>query len=341
MSHGSIQIHQRQATCDNINWRDMNISKESFISSCHLQGLTREQCESIWQTMESGQNQKSSLPQILYYLGALIIIVAMGWFATSALKLFGGIGLSFIAAIYAIILVLVGRNLWNKSEFKVPAELLIVAAVCMVPLAVYGLQNGLNLWPIDPESADYHTQIIRNWIYIDISLVLAGMVALYFFPFPFLTVPIFLSVWYICVNVETLMNNTINEINGPSWVTFFFGLILIPISYFLDRTQRKDYAFWGYLIGVCAFWVGLSLLTVDKSEPVQLAFFGVNLFMMALAAILKRNIFLILGSIGVFIYLSHLAYVVFLNYPIIFTLGLSLIGLAIIYLGMICHRRQS
>ena len=231
--------------------------------------------------------------------------------------------------------------MWNKSEFKVPAELLIVAAVCMVPLAVYGLQNGLNLWPTDPESADYHTQIIRNWIYIDISLVLAGMVALYFFPFPFLTVPIFLSVWYICVNVETLMNNTLNEINGPSWVTFFFGLILIPISYFLDRTQRKDYAFWGYLIGVCAFWVGLSLLTVDKSEPVQLAFFGVNLFMMALAAILKRNIFLILGSIGVFIYLSHLAYVVFLNYPIIFTLGLSLIGLAIIYLGMICHRRQS
>ena len=64
------------------------------------------------------------------------------------------------------------------------------AAVAMAPLAIYGAQAEFGLWPEpfgDPGSyGDFYEWMNASWLYMDLGTILAGAVALYFFPFPFI-----------------------------------------------------------------------------------------------------------------------------------------------------------
>ena len=44
------------------------------------------------------------------------------------------------------------------------------------------------------------------------------------------------------------------------WVSLIFGLAMLLASYLADlrNRMRADFAFWGYLFGLLAFWGGLS-----------------------------------------------------------------------------------
>jgi hypothetical protein len=58
---------------------------------------------------------------------------------------------------------------------------------------------------------------------------------------------------------------------------------------------------------------------------------------MALSLLLKRRLFMIFGSLGIFGYISYLAFRVFEN-SLLFPLALSALGIAIIYLGVVYQR---
>jgi hypothetical protein len=46
------------------------------------------------------------------------------------------------------------------------------------------------------------------------------------------------------------------------WVSMIFGLVILLVAYLADLRNRvrQDFAFWGHLFGVVAFWGGLSLM---------------------------------------------------------------------------------
>jgi hypothetical protein len=156
-------------------------------------GFTRDQSALLWSKLEStpGDDSRFEPAHVGYFFGALLVIGAMGWFITDGWDRFAGWQLAAIALIYASLFVVAGSGVWRKSMYRLPGGLLISMAVCMTPLAVYGAERQLHLWPqLDPRSyTHFHPLINASWVGMEVGTVLAALVALRYFKFPFLTAP--------------------------------------------------------------------------------------------------------------------------------------------------------
>ncbi|MNJ23031.1 hypothetical protein D3C77_174090 [compost metagenome] len=115
-------------------------------------------------------------------------------------------------------------------------------------------------------------------------------------------------------------------------VSLWFGLALLLVFLVIDGRTRQDYAFWGYMAGLLAFWLGLSLMESD-SELNKALYCLINLGLMGLAVLLRRPMFMVFGAMGVAAYLGYLSYEVFAE-SLLFPVVLTLIGLGVIGLGM-------
>lgn len=321
----------------------MEVSKEDFRRAAAGAGVSPEQVEALWRALESrrGDRPKFDLAHVAYYFGALIVIGAMGWFMNLAWERFGGGGIFLISAAYAVCFVLAGRTLWYRENLKVPGGLLFTMAVCMTPLAIYGLERLTGIWPQGDPGVyrDYHIWVKGSWFLMEVGTILAGLVALRFIRFPFLTAPIAFSLWYMSMDLTPLLfGRTDFTWQERLWVSLWFGLAMLLVSYFVDRRTQQDYAFWGYLFGMLAFWGGLSLME-SGSEFRRFLYALINVGLMFLSVLLDRRVFIVFGALGVFGYLGHLAYRVFEN-SLLFPFALSALGIVIIYLGIQYQRHR-
>jgi len=314
----------------------MKISKEQLLSSAAKLNLPIDQIEALWSDLEHQEQENTSpFSKFLFYFGGMIAIAALTWFMTLGWDIFGGGGLFLISLVYALLFLLVGHWLWKNKELRIPAGLLVTMAVCMVPLAIYGLQDYFKLWP-DTESMhypDFYTWVKGRWVWMELGTILAGVIALRFFPFPFLTAPIFFSVWYLTMDIVPFLFGEEASSDVKGWVSLLLGLLMLGIGYLLDRKEKRDYAFWSYFFGTLSFWGGLSYLVWDRGEAVLLLYLAINLALMLLSIVLQRRILMVFGAIGVFAYLGHLVHDLFQD-SIWFPFILSFIGLAIVALGI-------
>jgi len=124
-------------------------------------------------------------------------------------------------------------------------------------------------------------------------------------------------------------------------VSVMFGLAMLLASYLVDLRGKvgEDFAFWGYLFGLMAFWGGLSIMD-SGSELSKFAYASINLALIGLSVLLRQRSFIVFGSMGVMGYIGHLAYRVFEN-SLMFPFVLTLIGLLVIYLGVLYQRHHA
>lgn len=174
---------------------------------------------------------------------------------------------------------------------------------------------------------------------MELATIAAGVVALAFVRFPFLTAPVAFSLWYMSMDLTPLWFGKAEFTwDERLWVSLLFGLIMLFATYLVDRRTREDFAFWGYLFGLAAFWGGLSLMN-SRSELGRATYCLVNLGLMALSVLLERRVFMVFGALGVSGYLGHLAYRVFRG-SLLFPLVLTMIGVGVIFLGVQYQRRR-
>lgn len=315
----------------------MNISQEKFFLIGTALKIPKEKLEVFWKDLETSES--TPFARYLFYFGALIIISAMTWFMNLGWEIFGGGGIFLIASTYALIFTLIGRFLWDKNGLKIPSGLFMTIAVCMVPLAVYGLETYFDLWPKSDQNRyhDFYYSINGKWVFMELATILAGLTALYFFPFPFLTVPILVSAWFLTMDIVPYFLGEDVAWKQKYWISVCFGILLMALGFYLDRRKKEDYAFWSYLFGVISFFGGVGCLVWDKGEGVLFLYFVINLIMMCFSILLRRNILMIFGALGVFGYFAHLAYKVFED-SILFPFVLSFVGLLIIYLGILYQK---
>ncbi len=116
---------------------------------------------------------------------------------------------------------------------------------------------------------------------------------------------------------------------------------MVLLAFWVDIRSRhdQDYAFWLYLFGVLAFWGGLSLMYSD-SELGKFLYCCINLLMIASGAVLSRRVWVVFGGLGCAGYLGYLAYHVFQD-SLLFPFVLTLIGLGVIYLGILWQRHEA
>lgn len=324
---------------------DMNVLKDDFYWAVSQGIISQDQADQLWQAFSErmGDRPRFSVANVAYYFGALIVISAMGWFMSLAWEEFGGSGMFIIACLYALFFGLAGKTLWGSQGLRVPGGLLYTISVCMTPLAIYGLQRWTGFWHpgISGSYPDFHVWIRGSWFLMELGTILAGVVALQFVRFPFLTAPIAFSLWSMSMDLTPLLfGHDQFTWNQRLLVSMWFGIGCLIVAYWVDLKSRRDadFAFWLYLAGLLSFWFGITLMD-GGTELQRFLYCLINLGLIGLSLLLRRRIFVVFGGLGVFSYLSYLAYQVFAD-SLFFPFALSAIGVAVIYLGVLYQRHQ-
>ncbi len=283
------------------------------------------------------------LVHLLWYAGALIVIGAMGLFSTLAFDQMGGKALATTALVYAILFALAGHHLWRGRHLRTPGGLLVAVAVAMMPLAVYGVQDAMEWWGPGGDPGRYNGFFVwvkSSWLPMEIVTILAGIVALRFYPFAFIAAIVAVALWFISMDLTPWLIDGPLTWSGRRKVSMIFGLVVLAAAWVIDvkRSQKEDAAFWLHLCGLAAFWGGLTL-SESSSEIGKAIYCLINVALVFLSVFLMRRAYALFGAIGVAIYLGHLANEVFRN-SLLFPFALSLIGILVIAAGLVLYRHR-
>ncbi len=321
------------------------ISRDDLQRAASEAALPAEQIELLWQALlrRPVQRPRPDLPHVAYYFGALLVIGAMTVFMGLAWATFGDASVLLIALGYALAFVLLGRRLWRQPDLRVPGGLLITAAVCTTPLAIYSLCRLIGLWPHGDPGAyrDYYVWVHGSWLALEIGTILAGLIALWFFRFPFLVMPIAFSLWFLSMDLTAILFGEHNF----GWadrlhVSLAVGLAIVAAAWVVDcRAGRAaDFAFWLYLFGLLSLTAGLWSLW-QWGEAGRALFAAANVVLLLLAVLLARPLFLVFGALGLSSYLGYLSerFTNVWAFPFV----LTALGVALILLGIQYQRRRA
>jgi uncharacterized membrane protein YhdT len=277
---------------------------------------------------------------VSYYLGALLIIGAMGWFVTNAWDRLSGSTITAIAVAYGILFGVIGLRLFQRASTRIPGGLLTTVAVCMTPLAVYGIERLVGWWPAnDPGSyTRFHPFINASWVLMELATIVVSAVALRFVRFPFITAPAAYALWYLSMDATALFFGAHWTFRQECRISIVFGVVMLITAYLMEDKSELDFPFWFYLFGLLTFTGGLTLLG-GGSQLGKAIYCLIHLAMIVLAIILQRRAFLIFGAIGVFTYLMGEAQGYFRN-SLGFTFSLTLIGILFIAAGIAYKRNE-
>lgn len=321
----------------------MRVVRKDFSWAVSEGIISEGQAEDLWRVLKrrSKDRPRFDLPHVAYYFGALVVISAMTWFMTLGWERFGGGGILAISLSYALGFTVAGVLLWRDKGLRVPGGLLVTAAVCMAPLAVYGFEMMTGVWlqGAPGEYEDFYDYIKGGWFPMEVGTVVAGLVALWFFRFPFLTAPVAFALWFMSMDLTPLIyGRSYYEAQGYQMVSLVFGLVVLVGAYLVDRRTEEDYGFWGYLFGMFAFWGGLTMF--EGGSELDWSIYGlINAGLILLSVLLQRRVFVVFGAAGVFGYVGHLAWEIFED-SLLFPFALSTAGLAIIALGILYAKNR-
>jgi hypothetical protein len=312
--------------------------------------LQKEQSLALWNFLVEREHETPGFKpaHVLYYLGGMIAIGAMTLFMTLGWERFGGLGLLLISAGYGALAIALTEFLLGRKHLALPAGITAALAVVLVPLAVYGAQHLLGLWPADGSTQwayrDYHTRIDWRWLIMEFATLAAGTIALWRYRLAFLVLPVAVTLWYMSMDLTPFLfggDPTQFFSDRGKWVSTGFGLAMVLIAFWVDMRSRKsrDFAYWLYVFGVLTFWGGLSSMD-SNSEVGKFIYCCINLLLITIGAALSRRVFAVFGGIGVAIYLGHLSYTVFKD-SMLFPVALTAIGLSVVAAGVYWQRHEA
>lgn len=289
--------------------------------------------------MQDARRGESKMSRFLYYFGSLIVIGAMGWFMNSTWDAFGGAGLFGIAVLYAALFVITASRIRDKATTL--CGLLIVMAVCMTPLGVYGLQKWSHLWLFNEPGSyrNFYVYVRSGWFAMEVTTIAAALLSLRYARIPFAMAPVAFTLWYMSMDVTPIFYGPDYTWMARRLMSLGFGLAMLIGAFLIDRRREIDWAKWLYIFGALTFWAGLSALLSD-SELNKLFYCLINVFMMVVGIILERKVFLIFGSLGVFGYLGYLSWTIFKN-SVMFPFALTAIGLFIVCAGWMYGKKHA
>ncbi len=288
------------------------------------------------------------LTHVLWYAGALIIIAAMGIFTTDAFNRLGGWALTACGAVYAIALVALGDYFWFRRSLRTPGGLLVAAAISMVPMIIYGVQDALDLWKYalgDPgKYQNFYPFINGSWIYMEAATVIAALVAMSRYRFPFILMIAAVALWFMSMDLAMWFTDapkSYGDFETRRIVSMWFGLAMMLCAWIWDvmKGRNPDMMFWIHIFGALTFWSGLTMHE-GGTDFQKFLYCLINLGLIAYSLFIDRRVYAMFGGIGVATYLGYLANDIFKDW-LGFSFALSAIGLAIIFAGLWLNKHRA
>lgn len=304
--------------------------------------ITKKQLEQLIEFIKQQPDHSPGLnfTNVLYYLGGLIAIGAMSLFMNLGWEAFGGWGIVFLCICYAVLgLSLV--HVFQNRGLSIPAGICATFVICLTPLAIYGLQQGMGWWPDDTVFRQYNYYIKWHWLFMELGTLVVGVILLWIYRYPFMIMPLAVTLWYMSMDLTSMLTGGDYTFELGAKMSMYFGLAILLLAFWVDVRSRQsaDYAFWLYFFGVLAFWGGLTSQHSDY-ELSKFFYLCINLIMILVGIILNRKVFVVFGGLGVCFYVGHLAYDVFKD-SYLFPVILTVIGLTVIYLGILWQKHEA
>jgi hypothetical protein len=319
----------------------MKITRTMFDKAVEAKIITQEQSHNLIEFFKNLPHQSPgfNLTNVLYYFGGLIAIGAMTLFMNLGWEMYGGWGILFLSVCYAILGLALTHKCAQKGYF-IPAGICATFVIALTPLGIYGLQQGMGWWPDNSVYHDFHVSIKWHWIFMELGTLAMGIILAWIYRYPFMIMPIAVTLWYISMDLTSMLSGTSYTFELSALVSMYFGLIMMLLAFWVDlrSSNSADYAFWLYIFGVMTFWGGITSQHSD-SELSKFLYMCMNLVMILIGVILNRKVFVIFGALGVCFYLGYLAFQVF-NLSYLFPVALTAIGFAIIYIGILWQKNE-
>lgn len=335
-------------------------SLADLLRQAQQQGIiTERQCNEILALNNANQLASSTtealdeaphfvMSHLLFYFGGLLAIGAMTLFITLGFNLFGSPAIIGICLCYAVAGGGLARYFFGK-KLMIPYSLTLGFILCLVPLLVFAIEDSMGIWESKTTYHDYHVWISWQWIFIELATLAVGAVMIWRFRRSFLMLPIAVTLWYMSMDIVPMLNNGELDFDLRLLVSLWYGLLLIGLAIWVDVRQSRhslaerrgqDFAFWLYIVAVATFSGGLCGMYYDDSGVIQVVYPVLNLVLIVMGVLLQRKVFVVFGASGWMNFLGYLSYHLFDN-SMIFPLVLTLIGLAIIFLGVWWQRHQT
>ena len=337
----------------------MRLTKQDLNEAVAAGIVTPATAEQLWTFLlnrgGTADWPRFDLTNLLWYGGALIVMSAMGLFSTEAFSRWGGVALTATALAYAGVFVGAGHYFWRVRDIRVLGGLLIVVAVSMAPLATYGIQEALGWWTHgDPDTyRDFFVWVTGSWVFMSLSAITAGLVALRVYPFPFITLVIAVALWFLSMDLvpwfagvppspgddlqaSRAYRRDVLELRGI--VSTLFGLLVLIGSWAVDMRAKADLTFWPHLsAGLCM--IGGLFFWLTDSTPEWTLLCAISFVLLLVSVFLQRRSYAVFGGIGVLTYLAYLSSEVF-DDVILFSFALTAVGLLVISLGYVYFRSE-
>jgi len=280
-----------------------------------------------------------------YVLGAITVLVAMGWFLADRWEWLGAGGVLAVVLLYGAVFLGVAWRL-RREGFAQASGFAVLLAVGMVPLAVAAITELAGWFP-RPAAAACRYPAFTLWtcrgeeIVVELATIAAALIALRQVRFSLLVLPIVaISLRFVFHIADSIARGGLG-IATSGWIWFSAASVLTAIAYETSRRQAgdEDFAAWLHLAAAVAATVA-SVLVIGLHDPLRHLLVPGALVAFAFSLRMRRSVWTLLG-LGWFVaYLGWLASEVFAETPF-FPIVLAALGVGVIILTVWIQRNSA
>lgn len=325
----------------------VRVKRDDVEGALQEAGVPADRVEPVWTALAAAARREPAPADrldgsnVLVYLGALVTILGLGYFAAIAWDSYGSGTMLAISIAYGAAFAAAGTALIARG-WHTPGGLSVAAAVAMVPLIVYSFQAATGLWPDEEPGlfSEYHSLIRGGWLAMELATIAAAAVALRHVRFSFLVAPLAFSAWYASMDLAPLLFGDDVSDGARASISIAIGLAGIALSFALAELRGlRGHAFWGYLFGLAAFFGGTAFHCFDAAEGLWWLTGASGLVCLVVAVMLQRRVFAAFGGVALFAFVGYLSSEVFDDAAGL-PFALSAAGIAIVVCGMVYERRR-
>jgi hypothetical protein len=277
---------------------------------------------------------------VSYVIGAMLVVFASAWFLADRWQSLGPWGVLGVVVVYAGLLV--GCSVWlDRRGYRQASAIALMLAVTLTPVATWSLQVITGLWPASTLSNwldDSNQWMSVCWVVVDLTTLLAALLAFRWRPSVALTIPMTVMLWGLALHLSRAVAGEYLVGSLDRWLLLADGLLVCAVAGEVDRWQVRerslgrgrdgDFAFFFWLGGLFAFAIGYMSIW-ENAGAWRHFMVVVALILITLSLFLRRRTHLAFGLLALFGYLAFLALDVFREYlslpAILGTLGVLLI----------------
>ncbi len=299
------------------------------------------------------------LTTLLYYGGGLLVLLAYAVFLGFQWEESNEAARVAIAASSLVFFAVVSFALSRqKGRFRLPAELLQLVAIAIVPLLTFAVLDAAGLWPDTPNyprgrfddaayaaydaaRADYQRDLAFARMAVAVPTLLAAVAAFRWSRSPFVLVAIAAAIASLAIDVSLLSdtdNRGYNLETGQALIVAGLGAALFTAGVYVRNRYERNYSLFFYGMGLAGLAMGLGILAFDGSAAWGwgVLWLATSLTVFAVSIPLQERLFAAAGLAAIYVYFARLVFDVYESANAAF--ALIVLGLLVIAAGVIYQR---